>query len=99
VELRSVVTKATLTDAFAAALKRTGRTIQHARQISVPEAGRGSDSDALSFFWRFLETERLSDHPSGAGNVLLSYDAVGHFVGGRNVIPDQHAVVSGIGHH
>jgi rsbT co-antagonist protein RsbR len=45
VELRSVVTKATLADAFAVALKRTGQTIQRVRHTSAQEAGRGSDSD------------------------------------------------------
>jgi rsbT co-antagonist protein RsbR len=46
VELRSVVTKATLADAFAVALKRTGQTIQRVRHTSAQEAGRGSDSDS-----------------------------------------------------
>ena len=46
VELRSVVTKATLADAFAVALKRIGQTIQRVRHTSAQEAGRGSDSDS-----------------------------------------------------
>jgi rsbT co-antagonist protein RsbR len=46
VELHSVVTKATLADAFAIALKRTGQTIQRARHTSAQEAGRGTNSDS-----------------------------------------------------
>jgi rsbT co-antagonist protein RsbR len=45
VELGDVVTKATLADAFALALKRTGQTIQR-RQNSTQEAGRGTHSDS-----------------------------------------------------
>ena len=46
VELRSVVTKATLADAFAMALKRTGQTIQRAHRNSALEAGLGTHPDS-----------------------------------------------------
>jgi len=46
VELRSVVTKATLADAFALALRRTGQTIQRAHRNSKPEAAIGTDPDS-----------------------------------------------------
>jgi rsbT co-antagonist protein RsbR len=45
VDLRSVVTKATLADAFAVALQRTGQAIHRARHTLAQEAGRGTDSD------------------------------------------------------
>lgn len=46
VELHTVVTKATLADAFALALKRTGQTIQRLRPNLAQEAGRGTHSDS-----------------------------------------------------
>jgi rsbT co-antagonist protein RsbR len=46
VELRTVVTKATLADAFALALRRTGQVIQRAHRNSAPEAGIGTHSDS-----------------------------------------------------
>jgi rsbT co-antagonist protein RsbR len=46
VELGSVVTKATLADAFSLALRRTGQTIQSGRNHAKPEANRGSDTDS-----------------------------------------------------
>ena len=47
VDLNSVVTKATLADAFALALKRTGQTVQRgAHPKSAQEAARGTDSDS-----------------------------------------------------
>jgi rsbT co-antagonist protein RsbR len=46
VELRSVVTKATLADAFALALRRTGQTIQRVHRNSKLEAGLGTDPDS-----------------------------------------------------
>ncbi len=46
VELGSVVTKATLADAFTLALRRTGQTIQSGRNPAKPEANRGSDTDS-----------------------------------------------------
>jgi len=46
VELHSVITKATLADAFALALRRTGLTIQKLRSHSKQEAERGTDSDS-----------------------------------------------------
>ena len=46
VELRSVVTKATLADAFALALRRTGQTIQRAHRNSALEAGVGTHPDS-----------------------------------------------------
>jgi rsbT co-antagonist protein RsbR len=46
VELRTVVTKATLADAFALALRRTGQTIQRAHRNSAPEAGLGTHPDS-----------------------------------------------------
>ena len=46
VELRSVITKATLADAFSLALKRTGLTISRTRYTSAQEAGPGTDSDS-----------------------------------------------------
>jgi rsbT co-antagonist protein RsbR len=46
VELRSVVTKATLADAFALALRRTGQTIQRAHRNSAVEAGLGTHPDS-----------------------------------------------------
>jgi rsbT co-antagonist protein RsbR len=46
VELRTVATKATLADAFALALRRTGQTIQRAHRNSAPEAGLGTHSDS-----------------------------------------------------
>jgi rsbT co-antagonist protein RsbR len=45
VELNAVSTKATLADAFALALKRTGQVIQQGRRNSTQEGGRGPDSD------------------------------------------------------
>jgi rsbT co-antagonist protein RsbR len=44
VELGSVVTKATLADAFSVALRRTGLTIHRARHGSEQEGPRGTDS-------------------------------------------------------
>jgi rsbT co-antagonist protein RsbR len=44
VDLGAVVTKATLADAFALALRRTGQTIQKVRQHGAQEAGRGADT-------------------------------------------------------
>jgi rsbT co-antagonist protein RsbR len=46
VELRTVVTKATLADAFALALGRTGQTIQRAHRNSTVEAGLGTHPDS-----------------------------------------------------
>jgi rsbT co-antagonist protein RsbR len=46
VELRTVVTKATLADAFALALRRTGQTIQRAHRNSALEAGLGTHPDS-----------------------------------------------------
>ncbi|MGA3238264.1 MAG: STAS domain-containing protein [Bryobacteraceae bacterium] len=46
VELRTVVTKATLADAFALALRRTGQTIQRAHRNSTVEAGLGTHPDS-----------------------------------------------------
>lgn len=46
VDLGTVVTKATLADAFSLALRRTGQTIQRTRQVAAQEAGRGTDSDS-----------------------------------------------------
>jgi rsbT co-antagonist protein RsbR len=46
VELRTVVTKATLADAFALALRRTGQTIQRADRNSTVEAGLGTHPDS-----------------------------------------------------
>jgi rsbT co-antagonist protein RsbR len=46
VELHTVVTKATLADAFAVALKRTGQKIQRERQKETQESGNGTDTDS-----------------------------------------------------
>jgi len=46
VELHTVVTKATLADAFALALKKTDQTIQRGRRKSGQEATYGTDSDS-----------------------------------------------------
>jgi rsbT co-antagonist protein RsbR len=46
VELHTVATKATLADAFALALHRTGQTIGRGRHHAAREAGRGADSDS-----------------------------------------------------
>ena len=46
VDLNSVVTKATLADAFAVALRRTGQTIQRLRPNSNQEAARGTNTDS-----------------------------------------------------
>jgi rsbT co-antagonist protein RsbR len=46
VDLSTVVTKATLADAFSVALNRTGQAIQRGRHNSTQEGGRGTDSDS-----------------------------------------------------
>ena len=46
VDLNTVATKATLADAFALALRRTGQTVQKVRTSSSPEARRGTHSDS-----------------------------------------------------
>jgi rsbT co-antagonist protein RsbR len=46
VELHTVVTKATLADAFALALKKTDQRIEHGRRKSGQEATHGTDSDS-----------------------------------------------------
>jgi rsbT co-antagonist protein RsbR len=46
VDLNSVATKATLADAFALALRRTGQTIQRVRTNSSQEAAIGTNSDS-----------------------------------------------------
>jgi rsbT co-antagonist protein RsbR len=46
VDLSTVITKATLADAFSVALGRTGQTIQHGRHNFAQEGGRGAHSDS-----------------------------------------------------
>jgi rsbT co-antagonist protein RsbR len=46
VDLSTVITKATLADAFSVALSRTGQTIQRGRRNFAQEGGRGADSDS-----------------------------------------------------
>jgi len=46
VDLSTVITKATLADAFSVALGRTGQTIRRGRRNFAQEGGRGADSDS-----------------------------------------------------
>jgi rsbT co-antagonist protein RsbR len=46
VDLSSVVTKATLADAFRVALKRTGQVVQSVSQAPAQEAKAGQNSDS-----------------------------------------------------
>lgn len=46
VELRTMITKATLADAFAVALRRTGQMVQRIRLSAIQEGERGTDSDS-----------------------------------------------------